>query len=91
MGKIAHSGQSIYRDLPVVANFCPFLCGGKVFLNAGEKLLLLPFAPSEVVRAFLHSLYLGTQAPEKWGFTPKTDGNKFDFCSLLPPQEFSSI
>ena len=53
MGKIAHIGQSVYHDFHVVANFKPFLCGDKDFLNVREKLLLFPFAQSEVVREVL--------------------------------------
>lgn len=84
MGKIAHGGQSIYHDLPVVANFCPFLCGVKVFLNAGEKLLLFPFAPSKVVRRFLRSLYLGNQAPENEALLLKLMGTNSAFAPSGP-------
>lgn len=40
MEKIAHIGQSVYHDLHVVANFNPFLCGDKDFLNVRETTAL---------------------------------------------------
>jgi len=62
-GKNSSHWSKCLHDLHVAANFNPFLCGNKDFMNVREKVLLFPFPQSEVVREVFTqpiSRHLGT-------------------------------